>query len=456
MAISVSSDFQLDQISGLTFIKNIKTISLETHSKKSGHDKFQMETESYRADYGDAWAQVGMLSVDELHRAGYTGKGVLIAIIDAGFRHVDTLKLFQKLWTNGQIIGQWDFVENDGNALHGSNHGMQVLSTMACEASGKLVGTSPHASYVLYRTEDISSEKRIEEYNWAAAAEYADSVGADIINSSLGYTVFDDARDNYTYAQMDGKTAVCTQAAEKAASKGIVVVNSAGNSGSGSWYHIGAPADGPNVFSIGAVTSDQMIAAFSSRGPNSAGVLKPNVCGQGQLATIASTVDSIEIQKSNGTSFSAPIIAGACASLIQANPNSNAVSIKLAIEQSAHLHSTPDNNFGHGIPDFSKADEILKNNRFDFKSPDYWNAAVLSPNPALNFFNLELVCQVDESISIEIHDSKGSHIRSFNLRGAQGYNKFRINVEELNTGVYMVFVKRASYEFTKKLIIGRL
>lgn len=456
VSISAESGSNIESLKALPFVDKVEVISLESgKNKKQGFNKFGIEKESLRIDYGSAWSQIGMISVDELHRRGYTGEGVLIAILDAGFRSVDTLNFFKNLWEENRIIGQWDFVDNDSNALHGGNHGMQVLSTMACQVKGRLVGSAPAANFVLYRTEDIQSERRIEEYNWAAAAEYADSIGADIINSSLGYTKFDDSTESYTYQQMDGKTAICTQAAEKAVSKGILVVNSAGNSGTNPWYYIGAPADGEHVFSIGAVASSQEIASFSSRGPNSAGVLKPNVCAQGQLTALAATTDSIGMGFSNGTSFSSPIIAGACASLMEANPNVNIRSLKLAIEQSAHLHQSPNFDYGHGIPNFLDAHDILQKGEYNLGSHDYWSSAVIWPNPAINLVHIDWVSAVSESIHLDVYNVNGAIVQSLDLSSSQGVNTYEMSTFNLNAGVYVIKIKRSNLEFTKKLVIGR-
>ena len=230
-------------------------------------------------DYGAAYNQISMLKGDELHGMGYTGKGMIIAVLDAGYLNADELPVFDSLWDNGQILGTRDFVDGGPITFSKHFHGTMVLSTMGGNYPGEIVGTAPHASYYLLRTEDGGSELIIEEYNWVSGAEYADSLGADVLNTSLGYSVFpDDPSQNHTYEDMDGKTAPITIGADIAASRGMVVVNSAGNEGSSSWYYITAPADGDSVFSIGAVNASGVPAGFSGNGPTYDGQVKTK-CG---------------------------------------------------------------------------------------------------------------------------------------------------------------------------------
>ncbi|MBM3436273.1 MAG: hypothetical protein FJY07_08685, partial [Bacteroidetes bacterium] len=238
-------------------------------------------------DYGSAYNQIHMLNGDALHDMGYNGAGKIIAVIDAGFMNADNIDAFDSLWDSGRILGVRDFVSPLNPDIFGSHyHGTMVLSTMGGNWPGNIVGTAPGAEYWLIRTEDGNSEYIIEELNWVSGAELADSVGADIINSSLGYTEFDDPSQNHTYEDMDGNTTPVTKGADVAASKGMVVVNSAGNSGGSSWQYIGAPADGDSVFSIGAVDDMGNYAGFSSTGPTYDGRVKPNVVAQGQGCAI--------------------------------------------------------------------------------------------------------------------------------------------------------------------------
>ena len=304
-------------------------------------------------DYGDAYNQLEMLGGNKLHEKGFSGEGMTIAVIDAGFYKVDELAVFSDL--QNQILSTYDFVDGNSNVYDDHTHGMMVLSTMG--GKGEMTGTAPEANYILLRTEDVFSENLIEEYMWVCAAEYADSAGADIINSSLGYTTFDDALQNHTYEDMDGETAPISIGAGIACSKGIIVVNSAGNSGSSSWHFIGAPADNFDVLSVGAVDENEEIASFSSYGPNADGALKPNVVAQGKNTVIISSSDTV--RTGNGTSFSSPITAGMVACIWGAQPNQTPAAVKGAIYKSADRYLNPDDQFGYGIPNYYNAYQLL-------------------------------------------------------------------------------------------------
>ncbi|MCB0805487.1 MAG: S8 family serine peptidase [Bacteroidales bacterium] len=313
--------------------------------------------ESY--NYGQAFNQINMLNGIALHDMGYDGAGMIIAVLDAGFLNADIIDAFDSLWLNNRILGYRDFADPLNPDIFGSHsHGTSVLSTMGANLPGEMVGTAPQASYYLLRTEDGGSEYIIEELNWVSGAEYADSVGADIINSSLGYTEFDDSSQDHTYQDMDGNTTPISIGADMAASKGILVVNSAGNSGNDSWQYIGAPADGDSVFSIGAVTGSGNYASFSSRGPTYDGRVKPNVVAQGSSSTVISAWSG-NVSYSSGTSFSSPITAGMVACLWQAHPNRKNTEIMAAIEQSGSQATNPDDYLGYGIPDYFAAHTTL-------------------------------------------------------------------------------------------------
>lgn len=222
------------------------------------------------AQYGDTWNQVHMMQLDALHDQGYLGQGMWIAVMDGGFTGVDTLRAFESLFNENRILETLDWVDLDATVYEGSGHGTAVLSCLAADQPGLAIGTAPEASYILMRTEDVASEQLIEEFNWIVAAEYADSMGVDILTTSLGYTTYDDSRQDHTYDDLDGRTTPITRGARTAASRGMLVVNSAGNEGWSSWFYIGAPADADSVLSVGAVRSDFLLAAFSSRRPQCA------------------------------------------------------------------------------------------------------------------------------------------------------------------------------------------
>jgi serine protease AprX len=312
----------------------------------------------YNEHYGHGDNQIKMLNGDLLHNMGFDGDGMMVAVLDGGFTNVDIMPFFDTLRANGRILEGWDMVDNDSYVYESSSHGTQVLSTMAANLPGLLIGTAPDATYVCIKTEDVRSELRIEEDNWVAGAEYADSLGVDVINSSLGYTTFNIQSMSHTYEDMDGKTSRATIGADMAASKGMLIVVSAGNEGGGKWKYMGAPADGDDVFAIGGVDRSEKRASFSSQGPTFDGRVKPNVMARGAQSIVASLY-AYEVDSANGTSFASPILAGMVTSLWQAFPEKTNIEIMRAIEKSSDNYHTPNGKTGYGLPDFYKAYRIL-------------------------------------------------------------------------------------------------
>ncbi|HLG34878.1 MAG TPA: S8 family serine peptidase, partial [Bacteroidia bacterium] len=304
----------LNSIEALPFVSAIKSLlpQPDVLPKAFEHrDKFEKInlTKSPSAvagnpTYGGAWNQLEMLHADFLHSSGFFGTGKWIAVLDAGFEGADTIPAFANLHANNRVIAVRDFVDGDTIVYAHHYHGTAVLSCMAADVPGDMVGTAPAASYLLLRTEDAATEFIIEEYNWSCGAEFADSLGADVINSSLGYTTFDDPQYDHSYPDMNGDSAIVTQAADIAASKGMLVIVSAGNSGGSPWHFIGSPADADSALAVGAVDSFGVSVAFSSRGPSSDGRVKPNVCAQGLDAFVA--IPDGSYVYGSGTSFASP------------------------------------------------------------------------------------------------------------------------------------------------------
>lgn len=235
---------------------------------------------------------------------------------------------------------------------------MMVLSCIAANEPHYLVGTAPEVSYYLLQSEDGESEQLVEEDNWCAALEYADSVGCDVVTSSLGYYQFDHKDQDHYYRDLDGHTAVNSRSASLAASRGIILLNSAGNSGMSAWKKIGFPADGRDMLAVGAVQSDSLNTRFSSIGNSADGRIKPDVMAMGQASAVYETDGTVT--NANGTSFSCPTMAGAVACLVQAYPNRRPTDIIKALQQSANNAAHPDNIFGYGIPNVMKAFNLLK------------------------------------------------------------------------------------------------
>ena len=453
----------VDSVETLPFVK--KTITFKRGPVKE-KDFFKNEivskenpnpvlkaTSFTEKEYGQALTQIKQINGIPLHNAGYLGQNMVIAVLDGGFENVLNQTVFDSLRSENRILGTKDFVYPGGNVYTISPHGREVLSCMAAYEPDLMIGTAPKASYWLLRSEDVTSENVIEEYNWVCAAEFADSVGADIINSSLGYTTFDDPSASHTYADMNGRTAISTIGAEIAASKGILVVNSAGNSGLSSTFPwIGAPADGDSVFTIGAVDAYGVRAYFSSIGPTYDGRIKPTVMAMGVGAAVADANSGVSY--GDGTSFSSPIIAGMCACLWQAFPKASNIQIMNAIRETASNHATPNNYMGWGIPDFAKADSVLS-----LEYPSGLNNHTadsiriqLVPNPFRNNLRIKLV-NVAGKLKIEIYSLNGQ--RLFKKSYPDGTNTITFQNTTLNawpSGMYLMMVKSSKRVYYEKLI----
>lgn len=405
-------------------------------------NKFEIEESMVSFNYGDTQNQVEMINADDLHLADFTGEGVLVAVMDSGFSNVDTMTGFQRLRDNGDLLGGYDFVDrtSDIYAFDGNDHGTKVLSDMAGFRQDEFVGTGPDASYYLFRTEDVFSENPVEESYWVEAAERADSLGVDLINTSLGYRVFDNPAYDYTPAQMDGQTAFITRGASIAAEKGILVVISAGNAGSSPWQTVGAPADAANVLSIGAVDADEVYASFSSQGSSAQPTQKPDVVARGRETYVIASNDAIV--QNNGTSFSAPLMSGGIASLMQALPEATPTQIRQFVIESGSQFSNPDNFLGHGIPDLQLALDIglsvLEQELVDFE---------IFPNPVDAELSIRFPFGL-EAAELRLFDVLGKLILEQPITDATN----KIDTSSLKSGVYLLQIKSSTISKTIKLI----
>ena len=431
---------------------NAKGKFSQKSSQRKKKNKFAKTNTTF--NYGDASNQIEMLKGDYLHEQDFTGKNAQIAIIDAGFPNVNTLAAFKRLRDNNQILGGYDFVERDEDFYTGHNHGTHVLSTIGGYIENEFVGTAPDASFYLFRTEDAANEVPLEESLWVEAAERADSLGVDVINTSLGYSTFDDSKYDYSYADMDGKTTFITRGAEIGATKGMLIVVSAGNEGNNPWHYISAPADAPSVITVGAVNNVGNIAAFSSFGPTSDNRVKPEIVAKGQSASIIHYNSGLT-STSNGTSFSAPIIAGLIACLNenkgftlkstnQSSKNLNEY-LKQAVYKSADKYNNPTDQYGYGLPNF----EVALANYVSSLSVDenVLQKVAIYPNPISNTFTLD-VNNVDLS---------GLNIQIFNVIGEKVFEKRNlknktIDVSILNSGIYILKLMSGTHHKTIKLI----
>jgi serine protease AprX len=357
-------------------------IRIEEKNKIISEGKQAQTTINY--NYGNSANQIQMLNGHLLHQLNYTGSGKIIAVLDSGFPGVNTITPFERLRTNNQILGGYNYVSKSSNFYTGDSHGTTVLSFMGGYKDGQLIGTAPDAKYYLFITEDVASENPVEESNWVEAAEEADRLGVDIITSSLGYFSFNNSNYSHTYSDMTGNSAFASKGANIAFNKGIVVLASAGNEGRTSEKHIGIPAEALNVIAVGAVKSDETYATFSSIGPSFDGRVKPDVTAQGENPYF-SNVAGIITNTSVGTSFSCPILAGMIACLMQALPIKTAQEIKQLVTQSSDRYSNPTNQFGYGIPDFNLA---LSNglSTTTFSESEY----IMYPNPTNDLITFTL------------------------------------------------------------------
>ena len=449
VVVKVNDTAIIPSILNLPFVSAVTLIKLNDTLNKSqkSQDKLNFEVVN-DLDYGFAADQINIMEGEFLHNLGYLGNGMVIAVLDAGFTNVNTIGAFTHLWNENRILGYWDFVNNNDSVFDKNSHGTAVLSTMAGIKSGEIIGTAPAASYWLLRSEDAPTETISEEYNWLAAAEFADSVGADVINSSLGYTTFDNPAEDHTYADMDGNTTIITKAADLAFSKGILVVNSAGNSGNSSWFYIGAPADANNVLSIGAVDHDGSCASFSSRGPTYDGRIKPNVTTIGRNSAIVNTDGNVVY--GSGTSFSSPEIAGMAASLWQAFPTMTNAEIKDAIEISASQYFHPDDKLGYGIPNFRVAYLLLASLPDDKNQNQLIN---VFPQPFNTEFNLLYYSAKEQTINIRIVDAIGKIVYSYDWTlQAQRIEPLALKGIFISSGVYSLQLIDGEKNISQKII----
>jgi hypothetical protein len=326
-----------------------------------------------------------------------------------------------------------------------STHGTAVLSVLSGKIAGEIEGTAPGADYLLLKTEDVESEFPCEEEFWAAGAEFADSSGADIISSSLGYFNFDDPALNYKYSDLDGNTAFVTRAADAAASKGILVVNSAGNERNQVWKRIIFPSDGDSVLAVGAVDGNNLISAFSSAGPSADGRIKPDNTAMGVSVTVQTSGTSVG--RSNGTSFSCPVLSGMSACLMQAVPQALNTDIIEALHYSGDKYNSPDSLYGYGTPDMVKA--LAKLQDLYVKVPD--EETIAGPNPTTGDFEL-IFRQPPENLTIEIISMTGKTLFRKSITGYAGRTLRITELQNREQGVYFIRLIKGSGVNVQKII----
>ena len=361
VTVSCNDTTLIDRIAALPFVLSTEKVWI---SPGAGKPSMATERDSVLNQptihpdsiYGRAITQIQMSNGDKLHEAGFKGQGMTIAVIDAGFHNVDKITAMQNI----RILGTKDFVNQQADIFAESSHGMSVLSCIGMNRTDIMTGTAPEASFWLLRSEDEYSEHLVEQDYWSAAVEFADSVGVDVINTSLGYYSFDDKSKNYKYRDLDGRHALMSRQASHIADKGMILVCSAGNSGAGSWKKITPPGDADNVLTVGAIDKRAVLATFSSVGNTADHRVKPDVVAVGVGSDVIRTDGNQG--RANGTSFSSPIMCGMVTCLWQACPTLTAKEVIELVRRSGDRAGFPDNIYGYGVPDMWKAYNDYKSN----------------------------------------------------------------------------------------------
>lgn len=431
----------IEKIKELNFVDRIEVLDSRDKKFKSSYQK--LESNYTKEQYGEAFKQIELHNGQVLHDAGFEGQGMKIAVFDAGFDRVDKIESFKHLFNDQRIFPVRNIVENNSNLYTLDGHGTAVLGCMASYYKDSIVASAPKASYYLFITEDPRSETRVEELNWAIAAEMADSMGIDIINSSLGYHHFDDPSQNYSREDMNGKTTIVSKAAAIAVEKGIIVVNSAGNHGNKDWNIVTAPADVEGVISVGALDINANLADFSSKGYFKSNTIKPNIVGVGKGTTLYYDLGTYHY--GSGTSFSSPLLAGLIACFWQKKPSLNPNELRSLIYSLGTNYSTPNLEIGFGIPKFDK--EINLNL---IKMKD----RVLSvyPNPSQANTILEISSMENlENAELEVYFGSKA-IMTSKLKINKGVNHVFINTENYPKGLYFIKVKLGNYHLEERYI----
>ena len=415
---------EIDELLNLDFVNHIEYANRSINRNDNQWKKNKIDEIGYNGISRTPLDQIQMINLDFLHENGFKGNGITIGVFDAGFKNVDTMNGFERLRTLGNIKYVYDFVDGTDDLFDytGNSHGTNVLSIMAGYIEGEFYGSAIDAEYYLFRTEDTSSENPIEESYWVEAMERADSLGIDLANTSLGYRIYNNSTYSYSQEEMDGLTAFITRGCNIAYEKGIILVNSAGNSSNNG---VIAPADSKGVFSIGAVDSFGNYASFSSQGNNFQQVVKPDISARGSGTFLINSSD--DLIQGSGTSYSSPVIAGSIACLLQAFPSLNNNQIMDIVRYTSSQYEYPDNYIGYGIPNFKLAYELAVN----FQS----NPVIVFPNPVDDI--LKIVSSVDSNLQLNLFDMSTKLLYSKNVDGILN----QLDMHNLNKGIYFLEVR---------------
>ena len=436
---AVSVMCKISDIEKIAKLKSVKKIEPVIGYKKSKIEYADDSLSNSRDfDYGNALAQIEQINVHELHNAGYTGEGVIILVIDTGFN------LTHNALANINVIAQWDVINNDSETANETSaeisnsqdhHGTAILSTIAANAPGEFMGVAFDAEFLLAKTEDVTQEVQQEEDDYVAGLEWGEALGADVVTSSLAYL------DWYTYEDMDGNTAVTTNAIDIASGLGLVCVNSAANEGNATWYYIAAPADADSVISVGAVNLYGEIASWSSHGPTFDGRIKPEVCARGVYTWCINPNSTTQYIQLNGTSLSAPLVGGAVALIIQAQPDWSAMQVREATLMTASQSSNPDNSYGYGIMNAADAVEYEATVAIDRPDdlPSEFHVTNAYPNPFNPSLTIEVSGAVGEYLTVDIFSLTGKSITNvYTGTVFQPNQKMIWSPENIPNGIYVI------------------
>ncbi len=441
----------LDELERLPYVDSIAWVADTTRLSRSRNvPENPTEFDEPPSVDGNSDIQLTMLGADYMHANDIKGQGMLIAILDNGFVGVNRYTPFQHLWENNRIIATKDFVQNSGNVFQFGSHGTSVFSIISSKyqsESNNLLGVAHEAEFILCITEDNSAENTLEEYNWLLGAEFADSLGADIINGSLGYRLFDIESHNYDFEDLDGQTTIVSRAAKMASDRGMIVAISAGNEGSKSWRRIISPADAKNVLTVGSVNPDFSYSSFSSVGPTADGRIKPDVVAFGSGTAIVRGNGSI--RRGAGTSFSSPLIAGLAAGVWQSNRDRTSQEVIEMIKNSGHRAHAPDTLVGYGVPNYASAigralhvQDILDDKITVYPNPFRGNTLYLITEGVFK----------EEGMSIKILDQKGRVIFEKSYKKEDIKKIIELTVNSNEKGVYFLFLQTGNSQKIIKLI----
>jgi serine protease AprX len=449
VCIQTTDSVALAKINSMPFVIITQPLMHPVSVQATGNNKFNEKLNSITSpqsvnnvqdfyNYGNSYDQIHIHEGEYLHDKGFHGEGMSVAILDAGFYHYLTLPAFDSVRNDNQVKETYDYVANKTSVNEEYAHGMECFSIMAGNIPGQLVGSSPKANYYLYRTEDVYTESPVEEQYWAAAAERADSIGVDVISTSLGYNQFDNPVFNNTYADMNGNTTLIARAADLAAKKGMIVVVAAGNEGTSAWHFITTPADADSVVAVGAVNTSGIVGSFSSYGPSSDGRVKPAVASVGVGTFLSSPTG--QIITGNGTSFATPNMAGLITCLWQAFPEFTNMEIIQAVEKSSSIYNSPDNRIGYGIPNFHIAYDDLSQERTLRNINNILGNDMIKiyPNPFTNNFNVVIKPKLTAKGIFRLFDASGRLYFSKEVLLQSGQNQIIQfnNLQPLQSGIY--------------------